>query len=131
MSEVALTTTQKVESILPQLKALPQLDCQEKHYFGPHLYIKEVTMPAGSVIIGKPHKVEHMCVMLQGKMILIADDGSKKEVVAPMTFVGTPGRKVAYVLETTIFQNIYATDETDVVKLENMFIEQPLLEEGK
>lgn len=128
MSQVIESTTQKVEAILPELRAMPQVDCQEKHYFGPSLYIKEVTMPAGSVIIGKPHKVAHMCVMLQGKMILVAEDGSKKEVKAPLTFVGTPGRKVAYILETTVFQNIYATDETDVEKLENMFIEQPRLE---
>lgn len=128
MSQVIESTTQKVEAMLPELKAMPQVDCQEKHYFGPSLYIKEVTMPAGSVIIGKPHKVAHMCVMLQGKMILVAEDGSKKEVKAPLTFVGTPGRKVAYILETTVFQNIYATDETDIEKLENMFIEQPRLE---
>jgi len=128
MSQVIESITQKVETLLPELKAMPQVDCQEKHYFGPSIYIKEVTMPAGSVIIGKPHKVEHMCVMLQGKMILVAEDGSKKEVKAPLTFVGTPGRKVAYILETVVFQNIYATDETDVEKLENMFIEQPRLE---
>jgi len=128
MSQVIESTTQKVEAMLPELKAMPQVDCQEKHYFGPSLYIKEVTMPAGSVIIGKPHKVSHMCVMLQGKMVLVAEDGSKKEVSAPLTFVGSPGRKVAYILETTVFQNIYATDETDIEKLENMFIEQPRLE---
>ena len=126
-----LTTTQKIESLLPKLKELPQVDCSEKHYFGPSLYIKEVTMPAGSVIVGKPHKVEHMCVMLQGRMILVMEDGSRKEVCAPMTFVGSPGRKVAYIIEDTVFQNIYATEETDVEKLENMFVEntQCLLEE--
>jgi hypothetical protein len=130
MNQVAQTTSQKIEVILPELKKLPQVNCFEKHYFGPSLYIKEVTMPAGSVIVGKPHKVEHMCVMLQGKMVLVAEDGSKKEVCAPMTFIGTPGRKVAYILETTVFQNIYATEETDVEKLENMFVEnsQRLLE---
>jgi len=130
MNQVAQTTSQKIEVILPELKKLPQVNCFEKHYFGPSLYIKEVTMPAGAVIVGKPHKVEHMCVMLQGKMVLVAEDGSKKEVCAPMTFVGTPGRKVAYIIETTVFQNIYATEETDVEKLENMFIEnsQRLLE---
>lgn len=130
MSQVAQTTSQKIEVILPELKKLPQVNCFEKHYFGPSLYIKEVTMPAGAIIVGKPHKVEHMCVMLQGKMVLVAEDGSKKEVCAPMTFIGTPGRKVAYILETTVFQNIYATEETDVEKLENMFVEnsQRLLE---
>lgn len=122
--------SQKVEVLLAKSLELPQLDCQTKHYFGPSLYIREVTMPAGAVVIGKPHRKEHMCVMLQGRMIIVDADGNKKELVAPLTFVGGPGRKVAYILETTVFQNILATDETDIDVLENMLVDntQPMLE---
>lgn len=122
--------SQKVDHLLAQTEQMPQVDCQTKHYFGPSIYIREVTMPAGTVVIGKPHKNEHMCVMLQGRMIVVKDDGTKQELVAPLTFVGSAGRKVAYILETTIFQNIMATDETDIDVLENMFIDntQPALE---
>jgi hypothetical protein len=35
----------------------PQIICEEKHHFGPNIYIKEVTMPAGSLIIGKHHRM--------------------------------------------------------------------------
>ena len=133
MNQVVTTTTQKVEALLPELRNMPQVDCNTQHYFGPSLYIREVTMPAGTVVIGKAHKAPHMCVMLQGKMILIAEDGSRKEVKAPLTFVGTPGRKVAYIVEDTVFQNIFVTEETDVEKLELMLVDdtQPLLEEGR
>jgi len=122
--------SQKVELLLSKSLELPQVDCQTKHYFGPSIYIREVTMPAGSVVIGKPHRKEHMCVMLQGRMIIVDADGNKKELVAPLTFVGSAGRKVAYILETTVFQNILATDETDIDVLENMLVDntQPMLE---
>jgi hypothetical protein len=122
--------SQKVDHLLAQTEQMPQVDCQTKHYFGPSIYIREVTMPAGTVVIGKPHKNEHMCVMLQGRMVVVKDDGTKQELVAPLTFVGSAGRKVAYILETTIFQNIMATDETDIDVLESMFIDntQPALE---
>lgn len=122
--------SQKVEHLLAQVEQMPQVDCQTKHYFGPGIYIREVTMPAGSVVIGKPHRGDHMCVMLQGRMIIVQADGTKKELVAPMTFVGNAGRKVAYILETTVFQNILATDETDIEVLENMLVDntQPMLE---
>jgi hypothetical protein len=122
--------SQKVDHLLSQVEKMPQVDCQTKHYFGPNLYIREVTMPAGTVVIGKPHRKEHMCVMLQGRMIVVAGDGTKQELVAPLTFVGAAGRKVAYILETTVFQNILATDETDIEVLENMLVDntQPMLE---
>ena len=120
----------KVEKLLAQVEQMPQVDCQTKHYFGPSIYIREVTMPAGAVVIGKPHRKEHMCVMLQGRMIVVDAEGNQKELVAPMTFVGGAGRKVAYILETTVFQNILATDETNIDVLENMLVEntQPMLE---
>jgi hypothetical protein len=122
--------SQKVEVLLSRVEKMPQVDCQTKHYFGPSIYIREVTMPAGAVVIGKPHKKDHMCVMLQGRMIIVNADGTRKELVAPMTFVGSAGRKVAYILETTVFQNILATDETDIDVLENMLVDntQPMLE---
>jgi hypothetical protein len=43
-----------------------------------------------------------------------------------------PGRKIAYIIETVVFQNIYSTSETDIEKLENMLVDnsKELLEEG-
>ena len=128
MSLVIQPSFKKIEAMLPQLRAMPQVKCIEKHHFGPGMYVKEVTMPAGSIIVGKPHKTEHLCILLQGKMKLVKEDGEVIELVAPATFVGKPGRKIAYIIETVVFQNIFATDETDVEKLEHMFVENPLLE---
>jgi hypothetical protein len=128
--DLNIPISEKVEKLLAQVEQMPQVDCQTKHYFGPSIYIREVTMPAGAVVIGKPHRKEHMCVMLQGRMIVVDAEGNQKELVAPMTFVGGAGRKVAYILETTVFQNILATEETNIDVLENMLVDntQPMLE---
>jgi hypothetical protein len=122
----------KLGTLYEATAAQPQVQCEEKHHFGPNIYIKEVTMPAGALIIGKHHRMEHLCNMVSGRMLILQDDGSKKELVAPMTFMAKPGRKVAYILETVVFQNIYSTPETDIEKLENMCVDNsiPLLEEG-
>jgi hypothetical protein len=122
----------KIGTLYDTAVAQPQIECEEKHHFGPNIYIKEVTMPAGALIIGKHHRMEHLCNMVSGRMFILQDDGSKKELVAPMTFMAKPGRKVAYILETVVFQNIYSTSETDIEKLENMCVDNsiPLLGEG-
>jgi hypothetical protein len=54
-------------------------------------------------------------------------------VAAPSVFMAKKGRKIAYIIETVRFQNIFSTDETDIDRLENMLVDsaQPLLEEGK
>jgi hypothetical protein len=122
----------QIHSLYNAAKDYPHIQCEEKHHFGPNLYIKEVTMPSGSVIVGKHHKIDHLCNMVTGRMIIVNPDGTRHELIAPMTFMAKPGRKIAYIIETVVFQNIYSTDETDIEKLENMFIDNSknLLEEG-
>ena len=130
--ELNLLLSQKVDSLLAQVQVMPQVECPEENFFGPNVYIKQVTMPAGSVIIGKSHKIEHICNMISGRMILVDSNGDKKELVAPMTFVAPKGRKVAYIVETVVFQNIFSTNETDLDKLENMIVDNSdSLLEGK
>lgn len=123
---------QQIGTLYASAKEYPQIQCEEKHHFGPNIYIKEVTMPAGSLIIGKHHRMEHLCNMMSGRMIVVDSDGNRSELIAPMTFMAKPGRKIAYIIETVVFQNIYSTSETDIEKLENMLVDnsKELLEEG-
>ena len=103
---------------------MPQAECPVVHHFGPGLYIREMAAPAGALLVGHAHKHEHMNVLLKGKVIILNEIGVPEELVAPAVFVAKPGRKVAYVTEDMVWQNIYATEETDLDKLEEMFIDK-------
>ena len=102
----------------------PQTDCPVRHIFGPSLYIREMTIPANTWIVGHKHKTATLNVMVKGKIHIILGDGSYKELIAPQTFTSEPGRKVAIAVEETIWQNIWATDERDVNKLEDLFLDK-------
>ena len=122
--------TDKIDALMQEVAARPQADCPVTHHFGPSIYIREVVMPAGTVVIGKYHKHDHICNMIEGRMIVVNEDGDRAEVVAPCVFMAKKGRKTAYILETVRFQNIFSTDETDVEKLEHMMVDDlPLLPE--
>lgn len=101
---------------------LPQAECSVIHHFGPGLYVREVHMPAGILAVGHTQRFEHLNVFLKGRVRMLNDDGTTTDLVAPMMFVGKPGKKAGYVLEDVVWQNIYATDETDIQKLERMFL---------
>jgi hypothetical protein len=122
-------TANKVDALLREVSALPQVACPVQHFFGPSIYIREVVMPAGTVVVGKYHKEDHLCNMIEGRMVVVGEDGEQREVVAPAVFMAKKGRKTAYIIETVRFQNIFSTDETDVDKLEHMLVEDspPLL----
>jgi hypothetical protein len=114
----------KIEQVESHLLDLPQVECPVVHHFGPGIYIREVTLPAGTLAIGHAQRFDHLNIMLAGAVAMVGDDGQTKVLRAPMIFVGKPGRKLGYVLETCIWQNVYATEERDIDKLESMFLDK-------
>jgi hypothetical protein len=115
---------QKIQAIEKEMLQHEQAECSVVHRFGPGIYIREVTLPAGIVAIGHYQKTPHLNVMLAGKVSLVNSDNTLSLLEAPLTLLMPPGRKVGYIHETVVWQNIFATDETDVEKLEEMFIEK-------
>lgn len=100
-----------------------QIELPVIHRFGPGVYIRECFIPAGTVIVGHEHKHEHMNVMIKGRLILVGSGGVTSECKGPFCFVAPPGRKTAIILEDVVWQNIYATEETDIGTLEAMLFE--------
>ena len=117
-------TKENVEAVEHRLLQLPQVDCSLKHRFGPGIYIREVTIPAGVLAIGHHHKHAHMNIMVKGRLTFLMNDGTTMEVSAPFADTCSPGRKIAYAHEDTVWLNIYATNETDVEKLEEQLFEK-------
>jgi hypothetical protein len=122
-SNLALTD-EKVNYIESEMLKMEQAPCPVTHRFGPNLYIREVFIPAGVFSIGHRQKTNHLNVMLKGKVLFVNSDGTKELLEAPLTFVAPPGRKIGFILEDMIWQNIYATDETNIEKLEEMFLDK-------
>lgn len=108
----AITNNISMDVIESEMLSLPQVECPVTHHFGPGVYIREAFLPAGTYVMGHAHKCEHMNMMIKGKMAVIVN-GEAKVIEGPYIFTGQPGRKLAYILEDTVFQNIYGTDETD------------------
>lgn len=120
----SLETLKQVETLEQGFLQQEQQDCPVVHRFGPGIYIREVTIPGGTLSIGHYQKTTHLNIMLKGRVIMVNENGEKTELVAPQTFVSGPGRKVGLIVETMVWQNVYATTETDVGKLEELFLEK-------
>jgi len=105
-------------SLEDELRKHEQLDLPVKHFFAPGLYVREIFMPAGSVVTGKIHKHAHFNVILAGKVTVSTEFGVE-EYEAPCRFVSEPGTKRAvYVHEDCIWQTFHPTDKTDLAEIE-------------
>ena len=60
------------DEVIDQLEAVlfncPQIDCPLVHRFTPGMYIREIFMPAGTMLTSMIHKTEHPYVVSQGKV---------------------------------------------------------------
>jgi hypothetical protein len=120
---LTLLATTDLDALESAMLTQPQTECPVTHHFGPGVYIREVRIPAGLLVVGHSHRDENLNIMLAGKMALLVD-GQISIVEAPFMKVALPGRKVGYAIEETVWQNVYATDETDIAKLEEMYVDK-------
>ncbi len=114
----ALASTRLADVIEADAITLPQGEAPVIHHFGPGIYIREVHLPKGGLVVGHHHKAPHLNIMLQGVICLIDDAGGLLFLRAPHIFTSPPGRKTAYVLEDCVWQNVIATEERDIDALE-------------
>lgn len=121
-SIMALPVNKKIQKIAQAVSILPQAECPIIHHFGPGLYIREVSVKAGTLAVGHYQKFEHLNILLKGKVTIVKDGGERVELTAPMIFVAPPGSKVGYVHEDMVWLNIYSTNETDVNTLESTLL---------
>jgi hypothetical protein len=96
--------------------------CPLTHIFLDGMYMREIFMPKGTMIISKIHKKTHPYFVLIGKVSVLTE----KEVVtiqAPFSGVTKAGTKrILYIHEDTTWITIHATNETDLDIIENEII---------
>lgn len=119
-----LTYLEKLECLEDAMLQENQVECPVVHHFGPGIYVREVHLPAGTLAVGHAQRFEQLNVVLTGAVAMLGDAGELNIVKAPAIFTGPPGRKFGYVLADTVWQNIYATEETDIEKLEASFLDK-------
>lgn len=128
MNEIATSEVpwkDKISYLVEKMGAMPQTECPLKHYFAPGVYLREIFMPAGSVVIGKIHKTEHFNIIQKGVVSLVSEDGSREMLTGPCTFVSKAGvQKVLYIHEDTVWSTVHITDERNLEKLEEQLIEK-------
>jgi hypothetical protein len=105
---------ERVEAIMEQM---PQTECPVRHHFAPGVYVREMTIPAGTAATGAVHKTEHLTMLVKGHCAFTTEEGGR-ELHAPWIGKSMPGAKRLIVAITDcVLVTIHPTDETDLDKL--------------
>ena len=84
------------------------------------VYVREMVMNPGMLVVGAIHKHRHMCFLLQGHLSVASDSGVT-DYIAPCIIVANPGeRRVLYAHEYSVWYNTHKnpSNTEDVYQLE-------------
>ena len=95
-----------------------------KHTFADGIYIRQMDMKAGSMVVGAIHNHLHVWFLLTGNLSGATEE-SVEDFVAPCYVLSTPGAKrVIYAVEDSIFVNIHKNPKNikNIKKLEDEIV---------
>lgn len=119
----AKTNREKVLALEAKMRELPQVEIETIHHFAPGVYAREIRIPAGVLLTGMIHRTEHLSIISKGRMTVVSANAPKIEIEAPYTLLSKPGAKRAIYAHTdSVWTCIHPTTETDLDKLEELFI---------
>lgn len=87
-------TRQQIQCLQSVIAEMPQLETEERHYFVDGVYGRVLPLKAGSVIVGKTHKRDHIVMLIKGTVTLNTESGMET-LSAPAVWVSKAGAKRA------------------------------------
>jgi len=111
----------KLQDII--LKLDQQVNLTTSHHFSEGLYARELTIPAGVVVVGAKHLTTHMYMVVKGRCKVLSQFGDY-EVEAPFIGETIPNTKrVILAITDCVWITFHPTDLTDVKEIEQAILE--------
>lgn len=112
-----------VRDVQQQLSESPdQIDVPVQHHFAPGVYMRQMDAAAGTLVVSKMHRTEHMNILLKGSLTVATEDGIQL-MTAPCVLKSMPGTKrIGYFHEDSSWITIHPTSDTDLEKIEQQVI---------
>lgn len=96
--------------------------CPLMHKFHDGVYIRQIFMPKGSLVISRIHKTDHLVLMSSGRLLVRTEFGGTQIFDAtqhPITFQSERGAKrVGWIEQDTYWTTIHRTSATTVDEVE-------------
>lgn len=123
MNAIIKDARDKIMSFERELKKLEQVDLPVEHHFAPGIYMRRMLIPAGVCLTGKIHKHVHLNICT-GDISIYTEDGPKRLTGQHimLSSVGVKRVGFAHTDTTWITVHLNPTDETDIEKLEHMYV---------
>ena len=98
------------------------IDVPVDHHFAPGVYMRQMNAKAGTLVVSKMHRTEHMNILLTGSLTVATEDGIEL-LKAPVVLKSMPGTKrIGYFHEDSRWITVHPTQTTDLDLIEQQVI---------
>ena len=108
--------------------------CPLKHSFSDGIYVREIFIPKGMLVVGKIHKHRHPNFLLKGKVMVITEQKGEEIIEGPCSMMSEGGTKRAlYAITDLVWTTIHhnPTNTQDLDELEEIVIARDYIEYDK
>ena len=112
------TKEQLLDELEVALSHMPRVELPVIHRFTKGMYIREIQIPAGTMLTSMTHKTEHPFVISEGAIKVTSDNEGSVIYEAPHTGITQPNtRRALHALTDVVWTTFHSTTETDVEKI--------------
>lgn len=98
------------------------IDVPVDHHFAPGVYMRQMNAKAGTLVVSKMHRTEHMNILLTGSLTVATENGIEL-LKAPLVIKSMPGTKrIGYFHEDSSWITVHPTQTTDLDLIEQQVI---------
>jgi len=106
------------------MRELPQVEMPVKHHFIDGVYMRELFIPAGTLLTGKIHNKENFSILASGTL-RITNGTDSMIISAPHVMSDKPGiKRMGYAETDVVFINVIKTDLTDIDEIEKELVSE-------
>ena len=112
-------TNERIEDLETEMLKHDQVSIPVEHLFINGMYVRQIMIPAGTMLTGRVHKQDYVDVMISGSISVATPDGIK-QLDGYNVLTGKAGRKRAgYAHEDTYWLTVHRTSETESEGIEH------------
>lgn len=127
-----LPTREKIQRLQEAMLPMQSKQPEPRHFFAPGMYLRELVVPAGMLMVGKIHKHEHFLLVLKGRAEVISEFGRVVVEAGHISISPAGVKRVVLALEDTQFVTVHVNKENsqDLAVIEAAHIDPEVLDIG-
>ena len=114
---------EQINALQAEMVNMPQAELKTDHYFSGGMYCRRVFRSAGTLIVGKIHKEDHLFMCASGQIMAWTENGMKTLNAGDVIESKAGTKRVTLALTDAIGITIHKTDEKDLEIIEKQLIE--------